>query len=471
MRKAARTAITGALLLGGAAGGYVAWRRYGGVDPYKAFVASRKPDPTTEIVAKGVRLRQYEKGKLVGGAEAKILTAGQNRNLLKLKGIKNGFVKGPTGTLQFAAGEGVLHPNTRSADLSGLVRVKGTDFDVQTSSAALDGRLSEMRALSPLKGTIGGGAFSAQSMVHRANTDYTRITRPIWIGKLPKAAQVPSVSKDKTWHFTGEDVVIRGTVETATDAYASDETMVITAPKVTQDTKTKVVTATGDATARATYHSSKADIVADKVVIYRDEKRAVCTGRVLVYVRPKSEWDKPLKVDESERGPLVPDIPAATLAKMGQGGALSKQEKAKIDELRSTKNLRAYPMQMAAAEVTYWYKEGERRAVAKGGNPTAYQSFDDGRWRQAWAPEARYDGEKDILDLVGGKSKREVHLQNSIEDVTDCFLAKMSTKEDQTEEDQYLSMKSPQGRGIDFDADKPKKDAPAKPPVEAANAG
>ena len=466
MRGLARKAVVTGAVMGLVGGGYLAWRRYGGVDPYTAFTkGGHTADPTQEIKAKGVKIRQYVDGKLVGETDAKSLTVGQDRNRLTLRGIKNGKTKGPNGPMQFAAKKGILNPNLRTADLSGGVRVKGTDFDVTSSVATLNGKLGVIDVPTPLKGTIKDMQFSAASLTHRMNTDYTKIVRPLVVGKLPKGLGMPGMQASKVWAFTGDDVTNEKGQQRAENGWASDGDLVITAPHLARDPKTDVVTATSEGGTRVTYRSAKADVVADKVVIDQKAKVAFCTGHVLVYVRPKGEWDKPLDTKTVTLGPLVPDIPASLTPTLGKDGTLSDDEKAKIEALRSTKNLRDYPMQLSAEEVTYWYKEGERHMIAKKGRPTAFQRFEDGRWRQAWAPEARYDGEKDMLNLVGGTSKREVHLENSVADVNDCFLAKMSTKEDQTEDTEYLWMKSPKGKGIDFDADKPKKETPAKPPA------
>ena len=476
-RKAVGNVALAVVVGGVAGGGFYAYRKYGSLNPYAGFKRQAAHDPTTQILVNGVRMRRYENGKLVASAEANRMTVSPGAAQLRMNHIKNGMVQSPQGKMQFAAGTGVLQPNLKTVDLANGVRVKGTDFDIATAQANLNGRIGELSVPTPLKGTFMGAQLTAAKLVHRMNTDFTRIDHPEAIGPLPPAAVagMPVQVQSKVWHFTGEWVTHGSDDKKVTDpavkrldiaenGWASDGEMVITAPHLTHDGKTEIVVATGDGKTRATYHSAKADIVADKVTIYQKEKRAFCTGHVLVYVRPKSEWDKPLHIDEDDRGPLVPDIPASMVPKMviDKNGDLSPAEKDKIDQIRSGKNLRDFPMQMAADEVTYWYKEGERHAIAKNGSPTAFQKFDDGRWRQVWAPEAHYDGEKDMLDLIGPTSKREVHLKNSIEDVTDCFTAKLSTKEDQTEEDQYVQMKSPKGHIMDFNSDKPGANAAAK---------
>lgn len=473
VRRTTGTVALAAIALAATGGLYVAWKRFGGVDPYGGLKPKASMGPA--VVVNGATMKRYENGKPTISAQADRLVVNRDHATIGLTHVKNGVANTAQGPVQFAGGMALVNPSQRTVDLSGGIRVKGGDFDLTSSQARLNGRIGEISVPAPLQGTLKGGVFSAQGLFHRSNSNLTRLDAPTWKGK-PPAELVSSVGqaggvidKDRTWHFTGDTVIQKGNVVTAKDGWASDEQMVVTAPTMVSNTETKVVTATSNGKVRVTYHSAKADIVADQVVIYRNEHKAVCTGHVLVYVRPKKEWDKPVDYEHEVSGPIVPDIPPALVAKIGQGGKLSDSEQQKVDELRSTKNLRDFPMQLSADEVTYWYKEGERHAIAKNGNPTAFQRFDDGRWRQVWAPEAHYDGEKDLLDLIGGTSKREVHLRNSLDEITDCYNAKMSTKEDEKAEDEYMEMKSPKGHMIDFSDDVPRdKGGTASPPPKAA---
>jgi len=76
-------------------------------------------------------------------------------------------------------------------------------------------------------------------------------------------------------------------------------------PHIEQNRKTDVIVATG----RATYRSAKADMIADKVTIYRKESRAEFSGNVVMLVRAKKDWDKPLPKDDGGLKPLSVDLP------------------------------------------------------------------------------------------------------------------------------------------------------------------
>ncbi|RYG25960.1 hypothetical protein EON82_05185 [bacterium] len=508
-----------ALVVGGAVVAIgLAWNRYGGLDPYSSVMKKARPsNPAASIQASGVNIRHYENGKLVAQADAKGLTIDQNRSGVVLDKVKNGVLQSQEGPMQFAAGTGVLRPNLKMVDVSNGVRVKGRDFDVTTSTASLDGRRGELKvpnAMSgsmttthgpmqftagtgilrpgprtadiangvrvkgtdfdvvstvanldgrkgqikmpqPLKGRIMGGDFAAASMVHRPGANYTHLKSPSYVGKLPKPLTVnlPGATQDRIWDMAADDYEGIGRKETFTNARAQDGEIIVMAPKIERDLKNDVLTATG----RATYRSAKADMIADKVIVYRKEGRAEFIGNVVMLVRPKKDWDKPLPKE-----PIAVDSSGAPELK-----SVSPAEKERDEALRSGKTLRDYPMNMKSDTVSYWYRKGQRRAVAKGKDASAYQKFEDGRWwRQVTAPEAHYDGEKDMLDLLGDSSKRQVHLKNSIGDDIKAITATLSTKEDQTEDDEYKKFKLPIANFVDRgDSDDPR-GAPDKKATE-----
>lgn len=423
-------------------GASAAWKRYGKLDPYsslEAKAAKRPVDPSSAIQAKGVKLRHYENGKLVAQADADRLTVSQDHRGLFLKGVKNGVAQTAQGPMKFEANTGLLRPDVRMVDVNGNVHVQGQKFDVRTAQALIDGRKGELQVPTPLRGNIMGGDFVAKELIYRPNSDYMRIREAAWRGKTPQGAEVPASQQGRTWDMAFAESERKGRTETYTEARAEDGEVIVMAPKLVRDIRTDVLTATG----RATYRSAKADLIADKIVVYRKEGRAVCTGNVVMLVRAKKDWEKPLdKNGELGAQPMAPAVPADLAKKGSTGDEISPEEKKKDDALRSGKTLNEYPMNLKAEEVTYWYKKGDRHAIAKGGDPTAYQKFDDGRWREARALQANYDGEKDMLDLLGDGTKRQVKMKNSIGDTVDAVWLQVSTKEDQTEEDEYMKSKS-----------------------------
>lgn len=463
LRKAIQN-VALALVVGGAGTGVaLAWRRYGGVDPYGGI---KKPpvDNGAAFTASGVKVRQYKDGKLVATANAASMSMPADRNSLNLQKITKGSMQTTKGKVGFEAGTGVMRPNLKMVDVSNGVSIRGTGFDFKTSQASIDGKQGQITMPKPLGGHIGDGQFTAASLVYAPNSDYASLNKVVWRGHPPKGMDVPGATpQSRTWNMVAENVTSKNGTRTGLDARAEDGEMIVMAPKVVQDVKTDVLTATG----RATYRSAKADIVADKVVVYRREKRAVFTGNVVMLLRPKKDWDKPLpKNDEPAKKddgakPLSPKLPPELAAKGGPSeDPISPQEKQRDEALRSGKTLHDYPTNLKAEEVTYWYGEGNRHAIAKGGDPTALQTFDDGRWREMKAPEAHYDGEKELLDLLSEGPKIQVKYKNSIGDWGTANWMQMSTKEDATEDDENITSRKANIHYIDRDGSDDPRGAP-----------
>lgn len=459
--KLIRNGAMALVLGGGVAGTGFVWKKYGGLDPYSGLKKGHTKDPSATVQASSVEIRHYAKGKLVAKADAKHLSIDQDHNGIMLNGIKNGVMETQHGPMQFAAGAGVVRPGMRRVDVSSGVRVKGTDFDIQSSTATINGLKGELTVPQTLTGRIKGGDFVGSSLVHRPNTEYTLVKDPHWTGKLPQTPDAPAQSTNRVWDLKGDSWEQHGNNIVYENARAADGEVIVMAPKIEQNRKTDVIVATG----RATYRSAKADLVADKVIIYRKESRAEFIGNVVMLVRPKKDWDKPLPTDDVVK-PLSVKLPPE-LEKGGQEPApISPAEKQRDDDIRSGKTLRDYPMNLKSDTVTYWYKKGERHAIAKGSDAVAYQEFEDGRWwRRVTAPEARYNGETEMLDLVGDPTKFQVHMKNSIGDDFHANKGTLSAKEEQTEEDEYSKFGKSYGKFADRGDSEDPRGTPEKKPT------
>jgi len=75
-----------------------------------------------------------------------------------------------------------------------------------------------------------------------------------------------------------------------------------------------------------------------------------------------------------------------------------------------------------------------------------------------------YDGEKELLDLVGDPSKFQVRMKNSIGDDFHASAGQLSTKEDQTEEDEYSKFGKSYGTFADRDSADDPRGAPTTKP-------
>jgi hypothetical protein len=213
------------------------------------------------------------------------------------------------------------------------------------------------------------------------------------------------------------------------------------------------------------YFSAKADIVSDDCVIYRKEKRAVLTGHVLMYVKPKKDEDEKPKVEPLP--PFQPQTPEEAIGKPPE--KVTDEEKQKANEIRDNKSVRDFPAIVVSEKTEYWYAKGARRAVITG-SPQARQELSNSRWRLIWTNVGYYDGERETLKMVSSKSKHDTRMKNSLGDDVTAEWMLVSTKEDDD------SMKGHDFAGSlvnleneDVPTDKPKTptSAPAKstPPV------
>jgi lipopolysaccharide export system protein LptA len=238
-------------------------------------------------------------------------------------------------------------------------------------------------------------------------------------------------------------------------------------PKIDDDSKTDVITATGG---RVAYFSGKADLMADKVIVYRKEKRAEFYGNVVMLVKAKKDQDKPPAEEP------VPDVNLNTeteTPKPGEFVTLTPEEKKRYDELRDQKNARDYPFHVAAEKIVYWYAKGSRHATIDG-NPRARQDFPDNAWREGWAKTGTYDGEKEFLHLAGDAGKRDAHYRASNKDQFNAEWLEFSTKDNQTEEDNDLKTGPTDGVIVDSskeDTRPPKPGQPTTPPPVKTNGG
>ena len=226
------------------------------------------------------------------------------------------------------------------------------------------------------------------------------------------------------------------------------------APIVQQNKKTDVLNASGG----IEYYSGKADIKADSCVVYRKEKRVVLSGHVFMYVKPKAQEDDPPKIEKlPDFKPVTPEQVVA----IHSDKPLSKDEaKEREDEIRSSKNLRDFPLVVSSDRIEYWYAKGSRHAMITG-SPQARQGLKGDEWRHVWSRSSFYDGEKETLKLMSAEKKQEALMKNSLGDHMQNEYLIVSTKED----DDTIEGGTGQGSIYSSDDDIPKDDKKNPPPT------
>ncbi|HWD41833.1 MAG TPA: LptA/OstA family protein [Fimbriimonas sp.] len=461
-----------AAVLGGLCyGGYRYGIKFGNLNPFAKLQRVSPLSSDTGISLKNVRMRTYHDGKLTAKAHLDKVEVSTDRTLFHLTGVKDGVFKSNRGDVKFAADKGTWNSSVQQLTIDGMARVKGKDFDLQSPSASFDRQTQELNVRSPLAGKLFGGKFAAQTLYYNLKSGEEESRNIHWKGKIQQNpdSPVPAVQADdgkeaRTWDIDADHNRTKNGVDIFENARATDGEILVYAPHVERDKKTDVLTATG----RATYFSGKADVVADKVVVYRKEKRAVFTGNVLMLVKPKKDQDLPPQQEP------IPDVKLEDPKPVSD--KISPEEKKRIDELRSEKNLHDFPVNVRADEVTYWYQKGQRHAIFNG-NPQAIQHFPDGRWREGWATSGTYDGEKERMHLAGTTGKRDVRYRNSFDDIYDAGAVDFSTKEDQTPDEEDTEMWDVHGsfKDVSGEDDRSPKKKPGQPttspkPPDSTNA-
>lgn len=401
------------------------------VDPFARFNAN---DPAglgsfVGLRMTNVALRQFHQGHLTTAVVADRLDISKDRQSFKLYGLHDGVYRDNGHDYSFAAHEGEWNAIYKRLAVRNGVRVRDDIMDLHTAELTFDKSLNRLDFNDPVQGRYRDGQIKAQNLVLNTK-DRTYESGPIeYHGTLAslQSAGVPADSAVRKWDIYGAHTKSTESGKVFyNNATATDGEILIKANLIEQDRHTDIVTATG----KVFYFSAKADIVADKAVIFRKERRSVLTGHVTFFVKPNKDADKPPVVEDiPELKPTSPDK-----VTVGTPKTSVDEEGKKLDEaLTSGKSMREYPLVAICQQVEYWYRKGSRRAKIVG-SPQARQELPGGRWRHMWAFSADYDAEKDILKLFSTAGKSDIRMKNSKGDDVTARSLVLSTKEDAKED-------------------------------------
>jgi len=352
----------------------------------------------------------------------------QNRQMYDFIGVSKGQLTWKKALYEFSAARGNWNGYGKILQLDGSVKLKSTKFDLASQELSYDEASRTIRVPRPVTGKLYGGDLQVANFVYNMENEEYSVGEGSWVGALASLGMqdTPGASGSREWKITfingvGNIKKSNG-IATYTDARATDGDIIIIAPKMVHDTKKDILTATGE----VKYFSSKANVIADQIVVYRKEKRAVLSGRVTMLVKPKAQENE--KVEEGTLPPMLPQIPDS-ISKSRPPAPFDKDtQKKREDTVRNGSNLRDYPLTITAGRIEYWYKKGERRANITD-SPQARQELPEGEWRYAWAFSGKYDGEKETLTLESSKNKQDVILKNSLGDEIFGVWGLLSTKE------------------------------------------
>jgi hypothetical protein len=378
------------------------------IDPFARLKQSASGlDDRIGIRLENVRMRHYKGSKLMTNAVIDRVDITRDRSRFDLYGVHDGVYRGEKAEVLFSSKEGEWNDVRRVLEVKAGSHIKSKDFDLEVPDFKYTAAYQRLHVPGTIKGKLGDGVAQGSNLLYNLRDRSYSVKSVRWSGELALNLQDTGDPKPTKWDITGSDMDAKGGKQIFLNGVADSGDTIIKAPHIERDVKTDVVTATG----RVYYYSVKANMVCDKVVIYRKEKRAILTGTVEMLVKAKGEQGKVLAVELPPFKPIVPDAIVANRPKPDKADDQKKQE----DQVRSSENLRKYPIKVFAQRIEYWYGEGNRKADITG-TPQARQELPEGGWRHVWAHHARYDGQAETLRLFSDPASQEVQMKNSIGD-------------------------------------------------------
>jgi len=393
------------------------------------------------------QVRVYHEGKKTTSAVGDQVTVAWDRSRMVMTGVRNGtYVLANGKPMAFTSKSVAYEMYTRQIKGEETRFSQGKD-QLLMPVFVLDEKSQVLTAKKGGQGVFAGGRLRAGEITWNLTNNVLRARPVVWSGEMALAELQGQPVQRRKWEFRAEDVQVNGDLRVYMTARATDGEVIMQAPRIEHNIKTDVVVATGG----VSYWGLEANLAAPKMTVYRKEGRSVATGGVTLLLKPENE--KGLK--EEEIPPFTPLLPEAFTA-----GRPEPADKTKDDAVRDPKTIRDYPVAVRASEITYWYREGQRRAIITG-SPQARQDLPENRWRRVWAHEAYYDGEADILTLKSKGTDKDARLKASTGDDFKAIEFTISTKED----DDKWSAKKPEGVSYVDDDDDPRK------PTGPANGG
>jgi hypothetical protein len=393
-------------------------------DPFATY-KKQNPDDLPENVALAstdTSFTRYESGNPKASFYVKKMTIARNRQVYDFEGVSNGQIEWKGSKYEFEGEQGNWNGFSKLLEITGKLRVKCKDFDVASKRVIYDELRRTISIPVGVDGTAMNGTLKVANLLYSMDSEVLETGAGEWNGTPSKNLFQDVPAENRTWKIKYDNFKKSSGIATYVNARAEDGEVIVIAPAMTWDEKQDVLTATGN----VRYFGKNSNLIADKVVVYRKEKRAIFSGNVTMLVKPKAASEEPAK--ETIIVPLPPVVPES-ISKNRPPAPDSEDQKRTEEEIRSGKNLRDYPLILVAPQIEYWYKKGERRAKIIG-SPQARQEMPNDGWRYAWANSAYYDAEREKLELFSSKNKKEVIVKNSIGDVFNAGRGMLSTKED-----------------------------------------
>lgn len=398
------------------------------LDPFAHL--RRSPDglgPHMAVQLDGVKFQSWERGALRATAEIGRLNVRDDRQLFEMINVSKGTYVSDKGKFAFDGPHGTWNAVMRTFEADRGVHIQNGDMNLKAAGFTYDERTARLKVPGEIKGMLFEGNVAAESLVY-AMDDGSYTTGPAtWEGTTKGPLQEIQSGAPTHWKFSTSKTSItthKGESQIFTNVEATDGEVIVKADKIERNVKTDVIVATG----KVFYYSAKSNMVCERAVVYRKEKRAVLTGNVDMLIKPEKEQ----KLAIEEIPPFRPMVPDEVAKGRPSPPAVQKSEadKAADEAVRSSGSAKQYPVSLTASKIEYWYGKGQRRALVTG-SPQAMQTMDRGRWRYIWAHRAEYDAEAERLKLFAAEGQDDLRVKTSLGDDVTAAWFDISTKENE----------------------------------------
>ena len=408
-------------------GGYFSIAKVMKTDVMAPYRVENTPFPFGEgVIIKNFDLKSYRGAELVAQAKVDEAKIRNDRSLIELNGVHDGvFYEDKTGNFHFSARKATYGTYSKAILADNDVRVWNKNVDLKAEGFTYDHTNKKVTVKGSVTGKLNGGEVTCEQVVIDLATSELRTAKVAWVGPL----QIDGGAKTP-WTVEADSSKTTNGVSTYTKAKGRDKETIVSCDSMSWERKTDVVTATGN----VQYFGREANVTCAKAVIERKPGKATLTGKVAMLVKAKESAPK-----EEQIPPFTPKVPPSVQAERPQADTTPAQD-AKTDQeeqVRSSKNLREYPIALSSERIEYWYRKGSRKAIVTG-KPYGRQQLPDLAWRELYADKAEWDGEGDQLTLLTLGRERGVRMLNSLGDDMTAFKFVTSTKEG---EDDYSAEK------------------------------
>lgn len=399
-------------------------------DPMARYRANPALNDIPIMEMRDVTLHHYDGGVLVNEAKVARLDVTRDRMVILGSKVTNGklYRKGKV-EFEYEGKRFEWNDATKFLNLNDEMRFWNKDIDLKGTNLTYDQRSGELKIPKGLTGKFYNGTIKAAKLEMNAISGKRLISDVVWTGILPVelTQNVPggAAKPSKPWIIEGKTQTYENGRDVFTTVYATNGEVIFRADRAERFTDAgtgrEIVTASGS----VKYYAPELNVLCDKLMIDRKIRRAVLEGNVTMFLKPEGE----AKLKEEPLKPMRPMVPEEIARQRPTGPTTSPNN----DDLRKPESRRRYPVRIFAQKIDYSYATGAKKAFVTG-NPQARQELPQGQWRMFWAPEAVWDGESEILRMIGPKAKQAVRSVFSNGDTAKADSFWLSTKRD---EDRY----------------------------------